>query len=460
MYEGYFEIGGQEVGNRQRAKGYADTADCPVSWFKQADCDGIEDALGDDPYTYDLITSAPWYDPGVPESARFFGVYPLSISGLSDSTVTGTSTEGLTDGGITGSVRNAIRQVRIVAVLAARGMDALEAGMSWLKAVLAPATCSTHSGSCGSQDACFFVMCPGGQRFAESNEDFQDRVDGLTRRIHGVTTISGPLVRSQLLRRTGGFAEDDVVGYEVEWTMNVDTPFVYSLARPLNLLPAPPVLIEDAITNRVPYGTAELLAPDDLVRVAVNLCTNPSLEVDATGWTATTDSASGSSPTPYFSAARNTAFGHVGSASFLTAITGNGTTIASGACRIVVTVDTPLSGAYYEPTSSLSLSIWGKADRGAKPVASVIGNMYAGYQFFNGSTPLGIELQFGGMALGSPAFPSMERLFSTIGIVPPPTATKIRVNLYQEVSLWRSNSSSSLNSTFTFRADALGVMQP
>lgn len=82
------------------------------------------------------------------------------MEGLNDSTRTAAVTESITDGGVVGQVRHATRQVRVRALLSALGEDALESGLSWLKAALDPDYCGTHGNSCGGADSCFFTACP------------------------------------------------------------------------------------------------------------------------------------------------------------------------------------------------------------------------------------------------------------------------------------------------------------
>lgn len=154
------ELGGNEIVNSARTSGYMSSGDCPVNWIICPPCDGIADANGDAPYTMDGITDAPWYDVENEPSHRFLGVHALSIEGLNDSTRTATIAEGVTDGGVIGGVRHAVRQVRVRALLSGLGEDALESGLSWLKAALDPDSCGTHGNSCGAADSCFYVACP------------------------------------------------------------------------------------------------------------------------------------------------------------------------------------------------------------------------------------------------------------------------------------------------------------
>lgn len=146
--------------NSARTLGYMSSGDCPTNWIVCPPCDGLVDASGDAPYTMANITEAPWYDVEHEPTHRFFGVHALSIEGLNDSTRTAQISEGITDGGVVGRVRHAVRQVRVRALLSGNGEDALEAGLDWLKAALDPDSCGTHGNSCGAVDSCFYTACP------------------------------------------------------------------------------------------------------------------------------------------------------------------------------------------------------------------------------------------------------------------------------------------------------------
>ncbi|QDH93276.1 minor tail protein [Microbacterium phage Cressida] len=160
-HEGYISFGGNEIINNARARGIAETAQCPLWWWKGPYCDSMADALGDEPYSTNTITDAPWFDPDDPDrSTRFFGAFAYSVSGVYDSTRSASVVEGVDNGGRVGRVRKGSRQVRVKALLAAQGADALEFGMAWLSAALDPGACGQHGDTCGSTDFEFFVDCP------------------------------------------------------------------------------------------------------------------------------------------------------------------------------------------------------------------------------------------------------------------------------------------------------------
>lgn len=160
-YEGYLSLGGNEIVNNSRVRGYAETAQCPMWWLRGPVCESMADALGDEPYNAQNLTDAPWYDPDSPDrSARFFGAFAYSIEGVYDSTRSAAVVEGVDDGGRVGRVRKRARQVKMKAILMAQGADAREYGMAWLSAALDPNACGQHGDTCGSTDLEFMVDCP------------------------------------------------------------------------------------------------------------------------------------------------------------------------------------------------------------------------------------------------------------------------------------------------------------
>lgn len=169
MFDGWLQVGGVEVVNNERARGYALTIGCPFR-YQDIPCDTLEGALAalavehDLPtpggYTYDDITSSPWYDNTAPESARFLGVYATGARGIYSSTRSARVTEGITDGGTVGMQKRMTREVRWNVLLLAKGRDALEYGTRWLDAALDPDACGRHGEQCGTTDATYLTDCP------------------------------------------------------------------------------------------------------------------------------------------------------------------------------------------------------------------------------------------------------------------------------------------------------------
>lgn len=161
VYEGYLRVGGVEVVNTERARGYTRTSPCPVWWIDDAvACPGLAEAVGDQPYTYENISEAPWYDRSLAAlSSRFYGVVGLRIDGFSDSTRATSRTEGVTPGGSLGATRKGMRDVRVRATLIAEGLDALDYGSEWMSSAF-DGGCGVHSSGCGLMDADVLTACP------------------------------------------------------------------------------------------------------------------------------------------------------------------------------------------------------------------------------------------------------------------------------------------------------------
>lgn len=159
-YEGFLSVGGIEVVNTERARGYATSAGCP-SYVVSADvCEGLQDALASETYTHDNISSAPWYDRSLADlSSRFYGAVGLTITGVTDSTRSFSRTEGVTNGGTNGRSRKGMRSLRVTATLLADGDDALDYGAQWMSSVF-DGGCGQHDDACGMTDAEFFAACP------------------------------------------------------------------------------------------------------------------------------------------------------------------------------------------------------------------------------------------------------------------------------------------------------------
>lgn len=161
VYPGFLRIGGTEIVNTERARGYTETTDCPKWLLQDAHpCESLQDALGDEAYNFVNIPQAPWYDLSLPDvSSRFYGVVGLGFRNLLDSSRSATLTEGTSAGGTIGRMRKGAKQPRVRATLLARGDDAMEYGLAWLNSAF-DGNCSQHGDACGVTDMEFLSDCP------------------------------------------------------------------------------------------------------------------------------------------------------------------------------------------------------------------------------------------------------------------------------------------------------------
>jgi hypothetical protein len=147
MFHGYLNLGGVEIGNNARTETYARAAGYHGIKTRQADL-GIPTAVGDAAYTTAAANNAPWYDPTIPVSAGFHGVYVTSVTGLEDSVATVDVSPNVGDGGAANRLRRGQRTIVVNTLLLGSSEAALAYGQAWLAQVLARPICSTAAG-CG-----------------------------------------------------------------------------------------------------------------------------------------------------------------------------------------------------------------------------------------------------------------------------------------------------------------------
>lgn len=435
MFEGYLQLGGNEIINDARTYGYTRSVDCPIGWLQCGPCDGLIELLEDDPYDIVNIEHAPWYDPRNPATWRFYGAYGLSMENMTDSTRTASVTEGILDGGVVGRVRREVREVRIRAMLIAEGDDALEEGLSWLKAALDPESCGTHGDACGSADVCFYTACPEPRRTGddpESIEEWEERTDALLRKLHGVTAISGPLVEQKLHR-------GDVYAYIVEFTLAAATPWVFSDTRPIEITPQTPVVVQDVAFNLAPYPSAEVAS--GTVTVATNHSPNPSVETNVTGWVTAQDGTA-IAPATIAAASRSTELAAVGTASAKTTFTATGASAVAGWFDLVQTVTLPTTvtaGQRY------SVNVW--SARNIQAGAPVLGDHQV-WAFWQDAASTNLRQDLIGTVAGGSGAVSGK------SIAPPVGTTKVAVRVRTWVTSWNAGTIVRLY------ADALAVTVP
>jgi hypothetical protein len=159
-WDGYFTYAGQEFINAARTQAYAESAG--LGWLRG--CYGGDDLalmLGDQTYRSPLLDPAPWMDPDRPESYGFYGVYPLGVTGIEDSTRVGTVVESISDGGTVGRIRQGTRSVVFNVALVGANDCACDYGARWLRRLLMGAACSTQaSEACAGDDLCYLSCEP------------------------------------------------------------------------------------------------------------------------------------------------------------------------------------------------------------------------------------------------------------------------------------------------------------
>lgn len=160
-WEGYFRFDGIEVINAARFQAYANSAG--ATWFKPA-YQGLQDfhrLVGHGPYAGPLADhkQCPWYDRDDNQWHGFYGVYPISVTGIEDSTRSTTVTQSSQDGGVVGRLRHGTRTMVFSVLLAGDDDASVEYGMRWLRNVLLSGTDRSCDG-CDGATMDFFYRNP------------------------------------------------------------------------------------------------------------------------------------------------------------------------------------------------------------------------------------------------------------------------------------------------------------
>lgn len=158
MYDGYADLAGQEIINSARAIAYSASAGLQMECDP---CDSLPTALGDLPYEtpVDVGNEAPWYDPALPQSAQFFGVLGLGVTGFQTSPISRSPSPLIGDGSSLGVLRRTHREIAFTVLLVAQNDAALSYGLEYLATALLGGACTT--GGCRGDQLCMFSACPG-----------------------------------------------------------------------------------------------------------------------------------------------------------------------------------------------------------------------------------------------------------------------------------------------------------
>ena len=180
MFNGYLAIGGPAVADQQfellntgrvsayianwnlqqRQKAYPDFRgeDCElIDWYENCDeCDSA-DAIFTDGKGYILPQAdpAPWYDPDVRDSEKFFGVVGLEITGAEDSTRSATVQRAVEGGGAVSRLRFGPRTIVVRGLAVAADSCGMEVGLNWLRCQY-----ETQIEPCGDDYLWFLDCCP------------------------------------------------------------------------------------------------------------------------------------------------------------------------------------------------------------------------------------------------------------------------------------------------------------
>lgn len=158
MFSGYLTFAGTELANAARTATYVENF---IPAFGLQECYGGENlrcVLGDAVYRSPALDDAPWYSAARPASAKFFGFYPLEVQGAEDSTLSSSFTEMTTDGAVSSRPRASSREIRVRGLLIGEDYEGVDAGLSWLKGLLAGSNCA--DGNCSGDTFCYLAFDP------------------------------------------------------------------------------------------------------------------------------------------------------------------------------------------------------------------------------------------------------------------------------------------------------------
>jgi hypothetical protein len=258
---------------------------------------------------------------------------------------------------------------------------------------------------------------------------FQAIRKSLTRYMHTVTAISGPTVVEK-------FNRGDAWGYLVEFVLASAVPWLHGVTEQVVTVATIPEVVQDVPFNLVPHPSVELAS--GTVITATNLATNPSAELNITGWGTYVDNTKILSAQVV--AAVSTETKAIGVQSARSLFTAN-TTDVTGAFGIQQTVI--LTGI----TANMRFSVNCWAFASVASGTAVLGNIeiHAFWQNSSGVTQRGDAI--GTMSANGGAV-------SAASILPPATTDRVLVRALVRVTSW------STGAQIKLFADALAVTSP
>jgi hypothetical protein len=158
-YHGWFRIGGTEIINVARLRAYKESLNLHFFDPKYEDSEFMADMLGET-YRTPVLDPAPWADPDNPDSTDFYGVYPLKITGIEDSTRDAQVSESILDGGVVQRIRHSTKTMVFEVALLAGSEGAAAYGFTWLKKALNGFGCAQPSLTCGGAILEYFSAAP------------------------------------------------------------------------------------------------------------------------------------------------------------------------------------------------------------------------------------------------------------------------------------------------------------
>lgn len=273
MFDGWLQFAGTEIINVDRTAEYLRRHAPSARFHDRSECEGLFTALevlgwtgqnrsASIEYSSPLQDQPDWFDPNDRDTWGFYGLYPVSIEGLQDSTREATLVELSGDGSVAVGLRHGDREVRVSALAIGVDDGALDAGLAWLSSALAGSACAPGAAGAPRGDTlCYFASCPA--PCCEDPESAQECLQGIVRQVHSVTTTIGPRV-------TKRYPASAVTLARVEFVMVAGDPFVWGL--PAEVWQNPDEAIEPEVIGLDPESCAGDPAP---AKILDPLCTYP-----------------------------------------------------------------------------------------------------------------------------------------------------------------------------------------
>lgn len=269
VFEGYLSLGGKEIVNAARTSSYVRNLASAMAPRDCYDCDeALATALGDGEYTTPEGDNAPWYDPSDPGTGDFYGFFPMSFDGATDSTRELDTVQRLGDGDVVLGGRHAGRDIRVQGWAFAKDKCSLEKGVSFLDNAL------RGTGDCFGDQAELFACCPTVPECATEQEEnefssaFSSAFDGVQ-----PGDCSTPLTPAQVVpsdwNTTSGTITQDGTTVVIDW--EEDDPCMIAWTEITGMAPGEQYQLRtllEAMDYHVrigpdaPEGCRENLAPD------------------------------------------------------------------------------------------------------------------------------------------------------------------------------------------------------
>jgi len=158
VFNGYAFFAGNEIFNSARTRAYVSNIRPNFGLVSRHADQNLQVILGDEEYDTPAMDQAPWYDASRPHSADFWGMYPLTVSGVEDGTREVQSTELIDDGSVSTLARYGSKEFRVTGLLVGDTEAGIDEGFQWLKGALAGMDCD--SGDCTGDSFCYLGYLP------------------------------------------------------------------------------------------------------------------------------------------------------------------------------------------------------------------------------------------------------------------------------------------------------------